>query len=133
MIKKPRITEAEWPIMKFLWERESATAAQIVEAVSQSRDISMRTIKALIRRLLDKEMISFTVDSKDSRVYHYKARVTQEEGIHDKNQSILNLVYEGKTGQLLTHFVGNADLEAEEIDSLLSLLEKKKAELKKPS
>lgn len=130
MLRKPRITEAEWPIMEYLWERESATAAQIVERIAQSRDVSMRTIKALIRRLVDKKMVAFTVDERDSRVYHYTAIVSREEGVRDKNQSIVNLVYGGKAGALLTHFVGNAQLEEDEIDGLLSLLEKKKAELK---
>ena len=131
MFKKPRITEAEWPIMEFLWDRESATASEIVEHIAQSRDISMRTIKALIRRLIDKNMVAFTVDARDSRVYHYRAVVSREQGVHDKNQSILNLVYGGKAGDLLTHFVGNAELEEEEIDGLLSLLADKKKGLRK--
>lgn len=131
MFKKPRITEAEWPIMEFLWDRESATASQIVDHIAQSRDVSMRTVKALVRRLIDKKMVSFTVDARDSRVYHYRAVVSREQGVDDKNQSILNLVYGGKAGELLTHFVGNAELQEEEIDGLLSLLAKKKADLHK--
>ena len=117
--------------MSFLWERDSATAAQIVDDIARRRDISMRTIKALIRRLVDKNMISFTVDERDSRVYHYKALVSREQSIEDKNRSVLDLVHGGKAGDLVTNFVETAALEAEEIDHLLSLLEKKKSGLKR--
>ena len=128
MRKKPRITEAEWPIMKVLWERETATAAEIVDIVTRSRDISMRTIKTLIRRLIAKNMITFTPDARDARIYHYKALISQEEGVRDKNQSILSLVYEGNAGELLANFVENARLNSGEIDRLRALLEKKQAE-----
>ena len=130
MSKKGRITEAEWPIMDFLWERETATAAQIIEKVSQTRTGSIRTIKALIHRLVQKNLVTFTVDERDSRVYHYKALASREEGIREKKQTILNTVYAGKIGDLLTHFVDDAELDAGEIDDLLSRLEKKKAALR---
>lgn len=130
MNRKGRITEAEWPIMDFLWERESATAAQIIEKVSQTRTGSIRTIKALIHRLVRKDLVGFTVGERDSRVYHYRALVSREEGVHQKKQIILNTVYAGKMSDLLTHFVDDADLDAGEIDDLLSRLEKKKAALR---
>ena len=130
MSKKVRITETEWPIMNFLWNRESATAAQIIEAVSPLRTGSIRTIKALIHRLLQKNLIAFTADERDSRVYHYRALVGREEGIDQKKQTMLNTVYAGKIGDLLMHFVDEAELEAGEIDDLMSRLAKKKASLR---
>ncbi len=128
MSKKVRITEAEWPIMDVLWERKTATAAEIVEAVSKSRNVSMRTIKAQIRSLIAKKKVSYTVDKTDFRIYHYKATITREQGMEEKNDSILNLVYGGKPSSLLTHFLNNSTLENDEIDDLLALLKKKKAE-----
>lgn len=124
----PRITEAEWPIMKFLWERGSATAAEIVAEVEKTRPVSMRTTKTLIRRLISKGMVGYSVDEKDSRVYHYRPLITQAEGVGEKNQAILDLVYEGKAGELLAHFVENARLDAGEIDRLRALLDKKRGE-----
>ena len=131
MSRKRRITEAEWPIMEFLWECGSATAAQVIDRVSQTRTGSVRTIKALIHRLVQKNLVSFDVDEHDSRVYHYRALVSRDEGVREKNQGILNMVYAGKIGDLLTHFVDDAELDAGEIDDLLLRLEKKKAALQK--
>ena len=125
MKKSPDITEAEWPIMKVLWERDSATASEIVEEVTRERPVSMRTVKTLIRRLVAKDMIAFTVDERDSRVYHYRARLSREEGLARKNQTLLNLVYDNNPGELLAHFVKNANLDKKEIAELQALLRRK--------
>lgn len=131
MSKKPRIAEAEWPIMEFLWERESATAAQIIEHVSRLRSVSDRTIKAQIHRLVQKGLADFTVDAHDSRVYHYKALVNRDEEIRKKSRGICSMVYGEKISDMLIHFVDDADLKAGEIEDLLFRLVEKKAALRK--
>ena len=125
MVWKSKITEAEWPIMKFLWERKTATAAQIVEHISKTRDVSMRTIKTLLRRLLAKEMVGFTVDPRDSRIYHYTPLVGERESLHEKSRSMLKLLSGGDACELLAHFVENVHLRPGEIDRLRALLEEK--------
>jgi hypothetical protein len=47
------ITEAEWPIMSLLWKKGTATSAEIVQEIQRGRDVSMRTVKALINRLVE--------------------------------------------------------------------------------
>ena len=126
MSKKTNITEAEWPILEVLWESGTATAAKIVRAVSEKREVSERTVKTLIRRLIAKDMVTFTVDKNDARVYHYRALVDKEASFKDKADSLARLVYGGRAGELLAHFVQTASLEAEEIDRLRELLEMKK-------
>lgn len=128
MRKKAGITEAEWPIMKVLWAKDMATAAEIVDSVTRARKVSMRTVKTLIRRLIAKGLVAYAVDEHDARVYHYRALISREEGVRDKNLSLLNLVYEGKAGDLLAHFVENATLSSGEIDRLRRQLDEKKAE-----
>ncbi len=80
------ITEAEWPIMKVLWLRPTATAAEIVAEVTGERAVAMRTIKTLIRRLVAKNAVGFEVDEHDSRLYHYRALVSKEEAMEEKNE-----------------------------------------------
>ena len=88
----------------------------------------MRTVKTLIRRLVAKGMITFSVDPADARIYHYTAAVSREAGVQDKNRSILDLVYGGRAGDLLANFVEKAPLNAGEIERLQRLLDQKKAD-----
>lgn len=129
-MNKPNITEAEWPIMKYLWERETATAGEIVNAVKKERKVSMRTVKTLIRRLVAKEAVTFVIDETNPRVYHYKAMLSREACAEIKKRSILELVYEGKIGSLLASFLKDSALDKEEISRLRDLLKMKEEENK---
>lgn len=125
--KSTNITEAEWPIMSLLWKRGTATSAEIVEEILRGRDISMRTVKALINRLVEKKRIAYVRDEKDSRLYHYFPAVTEEEAVADRRHSLLS-VFDGSPGRLLAHFMKDAKLTRAEIDELRALLDDKEGE-----
>jgi len=114
--------------MEVLWGRESATAAEIVAEVVRDRPVAMRTVKSLIRRLIAKRMVGFTIDGHDSRVYHYRPLISKREGVEHKNRSLLDLVYNNDVGELLANFVRNADLSRSEIEQLQRLLKEKQGE-----
>lgn len=114
--------------MEVLWDRESATAAEIVAEVTRHRPVAMRTVKTLIRRLIAKQMVDFTVDERDSRVYHYRPLISKGEGVAHKNSFLLDLVYNNDVGELLANFVRSADLTGAEIERLQALLKEKQRE-----
>lgn len=126
MTAKHNITEAEWPIMRVLWENGSATAAEIVDAVTGERDIAMRTVKTLLRRLIAKKIVAYAIDPDDSRIYHYRAVVKRDEAVRAKNRNFLANFYQNNVGDLLAHFVGDASLTNDQITELQRLLDGKK-------
>lgn len=128
--KKYQITQAEWPIMQVLWETDTATAAEIVNIVSSKSEISMRTVKTLIRRLVAKESVSYTIDKNDSRVYHYQAEVTEACCSSVKADVLLNTIFNRDATDMLLSFISNTKLSILEIEKLENLLEKKRDELK---
>ena len=65
MAKKMNITETEWPIMQVLWDRRTATSSEIIDNVTRNHDITRRTVKVLINRLMAKGAIAFTRDERD--------------------------------------------------------------------
>ena len=128
MAKRHTITEAEWPIMNALWDKGTATSAEIIDAVTSGRDVSKRTLKALINRLIHKGAITFTKDERDSRVYHYQACVSREEAVQDKSALYLGMVHANDDMSLLTHFVKKAKLSSADIAELYGLLKEKENE-----
>ena len=130
MAKKPNITETEWPIMEVLWEKRTATSSEIIDNVTRNCDISARTVKALINRLLTKKAITFSRDEHDSRMYHYWAAVSRSDLIKEKNKSLLNMVYGNNPMKLLTRFVRDAKLSPEDIAELHELLNEKNSRKK---
>ncbi|MCC8180141.1 MAG: BlaI/MecI/CopY family transcriptional regulator [Planctomycetes bacterium] len=131
MKKKINITETEWPIMQVLWDRPSATSAVIIDQVTNERDISLRTVKALINRLMTKGAITYTKDEFDSRIYHYRAAVALEDVVREKNRSFISMIYDNDPMKLLTRFVHDAALSENDIDELRALLDKKQKQVDK--
>ena len=60
----PRISDAEWAVMEVVWEDPPVTARKVHEALSDERDWTLRTVKTLLARLLDKGALRHEVDGK---------------------------------------------------------------------
>lgn len=72
-------SENEWVIMEVLWkEGTPLTAAEIIGQLRGVKDVSPKTIRVLINRLLKKGIITYQVDEKDARIYHYVPLKTKE-------------------------------------------------------
>ncbi len=120
------ISGAEWRLMQVLWEKDKPmTSAEIVAQVNDGDNRSPRTIKTLLQRLVSKNFVTFTVDAADSRIYHYRANVTEDECVKKENQNFVSLYYKNDVGMMLARFIGDSDLNQEQIKKLTELLEEK--------
>lgn len=127
-MKKTQISEAEWPVMETLWKKGRATAGEIVQEVVLGRDVSMRTIKTHIRRLIAKGAIGYSIDPDNSRLYHYRPLVTRDEAVRSRNRSFLGFVYNRDPVALLDAFVEDNSLSDAEVEEIQRLLKRKRRE-----
>lgn len=120
-------SENEWIIMEVLWKtEESMTASEIIERLKGIKDVSPKTIRVLINRLLQKGMIDYIVDSKDSRVYHYHAIRDREECLREKSKRFINSYFEGNMFGMVTSLVQSGSFSDEQIKELLEILKGEK-------
>lgn len=119
------ITDAEWLIMRALWDKGSATASEITAEVRRERDVSGQTVKTLIRRLIDKRIVGYAIDPDDSRVYHYRPLVRKDEAVRRKSAAFVSHIYQSDVGGFLAHFVENSGLSEEELLRLQQIVTKK--------
>ncbi|MDL2300125.1 BlaI/MecI/CopY family transcriptional regulator [Clostridiaceae bacterium OttesenSCG-928-D20] len=122
----PHITESEWTIMQKLWEKSPITASEIVSLVQQEKKLVQTTVKTLLRRLIAKNAVGFTIDEHNQKLYYYFPLVSEEDCIKDKSEHFLSLYYKDDAKKLFTAFVDNAELSSEEIEELSQMLEKRK-------
>jgi BlaI family transcriptional regulator, penicillinase repressor len=121
MKRIPRISEAEWAIMKQVWAHSSCTANDVIQALTQA-DPSWhpKTIKTYLNRLVSKRALGF---SKEGRAYVYRALVTESECVDAASESFLERVFGGSLKPMLAHFVDSKKLSPQEIAELKRLLE----------
>ena len=117
-------SENEWLVMEVLWEhKEAMTAAEIIERLSGKTDVSQKTIRVMINRLLAKGMLTYTVDERDARIYHYRAARTKEECLRLKSRRFVSNYFGGNASLAVASFLQSAEISREQLEDLSSLVE----------
>jgi len=124
MKKIPRISEAEWEVMKVLWKTSPRTANDIVEELTGKTQWKRETIRTLINRLVQKKALGF---EKKGRQYDYFPLVTKTECILEETKSFLRRFHGGSIEPMLAAFVEEKQLSAEKIARLKRILSRAEA------
>ena len=120
----PRISEAEWLVMRALWTKSPATAKEVVVALESETSWNPKTVLTLINRLVGKGAVGFT---KESRAHLYYAKVSERECVKVESRSFLERVYGGAVQPMLAQFAEEANLSEQDITELRRILDGKQA------
>ena len=118
----PKISEAEWEVMRVLWSESPFTAIKIVELLTATTHWKATTIRTLINRLVEKRAVGY---EKESREYHYYPLTAEADCIRAESHSFLRRVYRGALNPILSAFIENEELSPEDIEALKRILQKK--------
>lgn len=119
----PRISDAEWEVMKVLWSHSPLTASDVVKALEGSKEWNPKTVRTLIKRLVEKEAIAC---NPDGRNYLYEPLVREEECVRSETTSLLKRIYGGAMKPMLVNFLKDEQLTKEDIADLKAILEQRR-------
>lgn len=120
MKKLPKISDAEWHIMKILWDKAPVTSSEIVEKLRPLTGWSPTTIYTMITRLVNKKLVAIEAGSSP---YVCRPLVSQEETRREESKSFLKKVYDGSLNMMLSNMVLDRKLSDQEIDELKKILD----------
>lgn len=118
----PKISDAEWQVMKALWLKSPITSAEIVDIVKQDTTWSPKTIHTLLSRLVKKGAVEV---EKNSPFYHYIPLVSEEDLRNVETKSFIKKIYDGSLSLLISNFIKEENFTPEEIEELKNILEEK--------
>ena len=133
MPKLPQISDAEWEVMKVVWDHGPLTAGDVVRQLSEARGGAAgaggagesawapRTIKTLLSRLVKKRAVEVKT-SPDGKKFLYRARVSREECVRQESRSFISRVFDGSVAPALLHFLQGARLSRDDIQRLRETL-----------
>lgn len=121
----PQISEAEFEVMKIVWQYAPISTNEITDKLVKTTAWSPKTIRTLIRRLVTKGALSY---EKQSRVFIYTPLVNQCEYVGQESASFLKRYYGGDITAMLSAFLENDRLSESEIERLRSLLSQEEGE-----
>lgn len=117
-------SENEWFIMDVIWKNNrSMTASEVIESLKGVKDVSQKTIRVMMNRLVSKDVLGYTVDEHDARVYHYYAKKTREECLSSKRERFIKNFFGGDTALAIANFLTTSDISQEQLEELESMVE----------
>ena len=120
-------TEREWLIMQALWDSgEALTSAEILGRIDKGEHLDARTERVLLHHLCKKGLLGYTVDERDSRVYHYYPLRTREECLREKSEDFIHTYFRGSSSLAAAALLKNAAFTDEQLRELAGILEQRK-------
>ena len=122
--KTAKISEAEWNIMKVLWDGcdsggRGMTLGEIVDRLSDSTGWSDTTIRTLIMRLSEKGAVSI---DKTTGVYKYKPLSSKSESVLRETEAFVARVYDGSYSALVSQIISSGKITDSEKADIVSAL-----------
>ena len=113
-------TERELDIMAVLWERGSATVAEMRERLAD--DLAYTTVLTMLRILEDK---GYVAHEEEGRAHRYFPLVERGRAGQSALRRLTRKVFGGSPELLLTHLVADRDLSPEELWRMHELLKER--------
>lgn len=112
--------QSEWIIMEKLWEQQPRTIMQLFHALEVDPGWSKSTVNTLLGRMVDKGIIDYE-DGGKARQYYPK--IKREEAALAETKSLLDRVYKGSVGMMMSTLVKQRNFTKEEIQELYDILD----------
>ena len=116
----PRISDAEWLVMKALWAKSPRTTQELTAELEPDTRWKLKTVLTLLNRLVGKGAIGY---EKHGKAHHYFPIVAETETVRAENRNFLKRVYNGSLAPMLAHFVEQSELTPEQVQELRDILD----------
>lgn len=113
-----RLSEAELEVMNILWKNGALTSRKIYESLS-NHSWSIKTVRTMINRLVEKELIGVTVGEENL----YFPVLSEKEYLLYTKRRLADQLFDGSIFSLLMEFVDEG-ITKEEAEKLRKELEK---------
>ena len=124
------LTEAEWAIIKAVWEAEPCTAPDIREKLQRRTAWTYSTVRTLMDRMVLKGLLAA---EKVRNLTIYRSAVTREQAQRGELFYALKHAFNGALTPMVQCLLDAGKLSADELDELESLIKAKKKGAKKPA
>ena len=125
MSKHIQISDAEWEIMKVLWQTPGLSANDVAERLADAKQWHLKTVRTLLDRLIRKEVLEAAIVD---RLYRYTPLLSRDECVSAASSSFLTRVFDGAFTPMVAHFVKNSPLSKKDRAELERILSKYNAD-----
>ena len=122
------LTEAEWSVIKAIWETEPCTAPAIQEKLFKPTGWTYSTVRTLMDRMVAKRVLKA---KKEGKLTIYHSAVTRRQAQHGELFYTLKHAFNGALTPMVQCLLESRDLDAAELEQLESMIAARKKSSKK--
>ena len=116
----PALTDAEAGVMAVLWQRHTASVADVVAALKKTRSVSYSTVQTILRILETKGYVSH---GKVSRAFIYQPRVDERQARRRALRHLVARLFDGSPSLLVLNVLEDDQIDGDEFARLKQLIE----------
>ena len=113
------LTDLQLSILRVLWDRGSATAADITEALRTSRGLAQQTIATILSRLEKRGIVRHDTQQ---RQYVYEAVVSEPDVRRTMLAELTDKVFEGDVAALVSQLLSTSEMSAGDLARVKALI-----------
>ena len=118
----PGLTDAEWAIMKVVWEHQPCAAGTVQEALQKSRNWAYSTVKTTMDRMVAKGLLT----TKAIRnLTLFSSQVSRADAQRGELRQLLKRAFDGALTPLIQFLVEDEQLSMDEIAELRKMIKKR--------
>lgn len=127
-----RISDAEFEVMKVIWQRKETTSLEIIKDLKDF-NWKFNTVRTLIKRLQNKGAIEIT--GRNGKAYTYKAVIDEKEYRDEMTRDLIRKLYHNSIQEFILSYCAESKAAAEfvknEIEKVLAKLEEEQKQKNK--
>ena len=113
------LTEAEWTIMKVVWENGPCAAGTVQESLADEKDWAYSTVKTTMDRMAAKGLLEI---SKVRNVQLFSATINETQARKGEFHKMLERAFDGALGPMMQYLVENEKLSDDDLQQLRKLV-----------
>lgn len=114
-----QLSELQLQVMRVLWMRGEATAAEVHAELQEQRGLAFTTVATVLSRLEKRQLVDHR---SEGRQYVYHALVSEKEVRQSMVADLVERVFRGDAAALVNHLITEAEIDAGDLAKVKSLI-----------
>ena len=114
------LSDLQLAIMRVLWDRGEASAAQVQQTLDRTRKLAITTVSTLLARLEKKGVISHR---SEGRTFVYRPRVSELEMRRRTISSVIRNLFRGNPSEVVGQILSERDVSEEDLARMKELIQ----------
>lgn len=124
-MSKKQLGDLQLAIMRILWERGEASAAEVHEALWEERGLAPTTIATMLVKMEKKGVVTHR---SEGRRYLYVPTVSEGEVTRSMVVQLAERLFEGDVPAFVSHLLSEHEIDPDELAELRELIDAKREE-----